>query len=135
MLNYKIMYEAPTPEEYNVLRINAGLSSKDIDASRTGLQNSVFVVTLLLDENLIGMGRIIGDGGCFYQIVDIAVHPAYQGNGLGKVIMMEITKFLDKHAPAQSYVSLIADSPADNLYKQFGFDYTAPSSVGMYKKY
>lgn len=30
----------------------------------------------------VGMGRVIGDGGCFFQIVDIAVDPADQGQGL-----------------------------------------------------
>ncbi|WP_373454357.1 hypothetical protein [Cereibacter changlensis] len=27
------------------------------------------------------MGRLIGDGGCFFQIVDIAVDPSHQGQG------------------------------------------------------
>jgi hypothetical protein len=58
------------------------------------------------------MGRIIGDGGCFYQM-----------------------DYLDKNAPATANASLIADFPADELYKQFGFEYTAPISVGMYKRY
>lgn len=42
---------------------------------------------------------------------------------------------LDKNAYKDSYVSLIADVPADRLYKKFGFDYTQPRSIGMYKKY
>lgn len=82
-----------------------------------------------------GMGRIIGDGGCFFQIVDIAVNPVYQGKGLGKLIMAKITSYLDEEAPKGAYVSLIADVPADRLYQKFGFDYTYPKSVGMYKKY
>ncbi|KQL50657.1 GNAT family acetyltransferase [Heyndrickxia shackletonii] len=135
MIDYKIFYEAPAPEEYNELRVKAGLSSKDLNASKTGLKNSILAVTLRFGEKLIGMGRIIGDGGNFYHIVDIAVDPAYQGQGLGKTIMTELTNYLDKNAPADSYVSLIADLPADQLYKKFGFDYTQPKSVGMYKRY
>ncbi|MDQ0242640.1 GNAT superfamily N-acetyltransferase [Bacillus fengqiuensis] len=99
------------------------------------LENSIFAVTLRVTSKLIGMGRIIGDGGCFYQIVDIAVEPAYQGRGLGKVIMSELTAYLNDFAPEAAYVSLLADVPADKLYRQFGFDYTQPKSVGMYKRY
>ncbi|MGV3466552.1 MAG: GNAT family N-acetyltransferase [Heyndrickxia sp.] len=135
MLDFQILYEAPTPEEYMKLRVKAGLSPKDPEASKIALQNSIFIVTLRMKDTLIGLGRIIGDAGCFYQIVDIAVDPEYQGNGLGKTIMSELTKYLDEHAPVHSYVSLIADLPADQLYKKFGFDYTQPKSVGMYKKY
>jgi ribosomal protein S18 acetylase RimI-like enzyme len=92
-------------------------------------------VTIRENEKLIGMGRIIGDGGCFYQIVDIAVDPTYQGIGLGKQIMMGLTKYLESNLPVGAYVSLIADTPADHLYKKFGFEYTAPKSVGMYRKF
>ena len=35
----------------------------------------------------VGMGRIMGDGGTAYQIVDVAIAPAFQGQGLGKAIM------------------------------------------------
>lgn len=135
--NIEILHSAPSPEEYNVLRIKAGLSPKNISGAKIALQNSTFVVTLrnTSDKQLIGMGRIIGDGGCFFQIVDIAVDPIYQGKGLGKLIMAEIINYLDENAPKDSYVSLIADIPADNLYKKYGFDYTYPKSVGMYKNY
>ena len=33
--------------------------------------------------------------------------------------------------PKGAYVSLIADTPADQLYAQFGFVPTAPRSLGM----
>lgn len=134
--NVEIRYNPPAAEEYLALRAAAGLSPKDLAGSKIALQNSIFAVTLRQpDKQLIGMGRIIGDGGCFFHIVDIAVHPDYQGKGLGKVMMSEIMNYLEGHAPKESYVSLIADVPADSLYAKYGFDYTGPKSVGMYKKY
>ncbi|MFN7125708.1 MAG: GNAT family N-acetyltransferase, partial [Allorhizobium sp.] len=36
--------------------------------------------------------------------------------------------------PKSAYVSLIADVPANRLYSQFGFDETAPRSVGMARR-
>lgn len=134
-MNIDIMYEIPNAQEYNNLRIAAGLSPKDEMASKIGLKNSIFIVTLRDSGKLIGMGRVIGDKGCFYHIVDIAVAPSYQGNGLGKLIMSEIDKYLENNAPKSSYVSLIADIPADRLYKKFGFEYSEPKSVGMAKRY
>lgn len=35
-----------------------------------------FAVQVLSGDEVIGMGRIIGDGGSFYQVADIAVLPA-----------------------------------------------------------
>ncbi|KAJ49650.1 ribosomal protein S18 acetylase RimI-like enzyme [Clostridium tetanomorphum] len=134
-MNIDISYEIPNAKEYNNLRIISGLSPRNEEASKIGLKNSMFMITLRDSDKLVGMGRIIGDGGCCYNIVDIAVDPSYQGNGFGNLIMSQITKYLDDHVPKGSYVSLIADVPADKLYKKFGFDYSAPRSVGMAKRY
>jgi len=79
----------------------------------------------------IGMGRVIGDGGSAFQVVDIAVLPEHQGQGLGKLIMGEIAAWLRSNVPESGYVSLLADVPADALYAQFGFVHTAPATVGM----
>ena len=77
------------------------------------------------------MGRVIGDGGCFYQVVDIAVHPDYQRQGIGFQVMARLMEQLRSNAPASAYVSLIADGEACRLYEKFGFEFTAPASVGM----
>lgn len=47
------------------------------------------------------------------------------------MIMAEIVKYLETNVPESGYVSLIADGKAQDLYAQFGFVHTAPSSVGM----
>jgi GNAT superfamily N-acetyltransferase len=77
------------------------------------------------------VGRVIGDGGCFFQVVVIAVEPAHQRRGLGKLIMGEIMAFLGVHVPPSGHVNLIADGQAKELYAQFGFTPTAPHSSGM----
>jgi ribosomal protein S18 acetylase RimI-like enzyme len=76
------------------------------------------------------MGRIVGDGGTSYQVVDVAVRPEHQGRGLGKRIMAVLMEYLSQ-VPEGAHVSMLADGPAKHLYAQFGFAETAPASVGM----
>ena len=121
----------PTVDEYRAMRVAAGLSAKSAEAAGRGLPNSLYAVCLRRDGRLVGMGRIIGDGGLNYEVVDIAVHPDYQGQGLGSRIMQALTDWLHANAPASSYVCLIADHGAPALYQKFGFEFTAPVSVGM----
>ena len=136
MENYVIRIDIPEVEEYLALRQICGLSARDKEASKTGLANSIYSVIIRnkTDEKLIGMGRIIGDGGTAYQIVDIAVHPKEQGKGLAKAIMELLMKYIHYEINPQAYVNLIADRPADKLYEQFGFVETTPESLGMYLK-
>lgn len=121
----------PTPEDYVALRALGGLSPFSMEAAAEGLGGALFSVLLVDRGEAVGMGRVIGDGGCFFQIVDIVVHPAYQGYGFGTAIMKALMDWLRATAPKGAYVSLIADRPADRLYARFGFEETAPVSIGM----
>ena len=129
--SYTTRLAIPSIATYQHLRVAAGLSAKTTAAAARGLPNSLFAVQVLHGDEVVGMGRIIGDGGCFFQVVDIAVLPAHQGKGLGKRIMCEIMQFIETEVPESAYVSLIADGQAQDLYAQFGFKHTAPVSVGM----
>lgn len=121
----------PDVDEFIELRRIAGLSVNTVEAARKGLAGTCYSVCVRDAEALVGMGRVIGDGGCFYQVVDIAVHPDYQRRGIGFQIMTHLMEQLRGEAPESAYVSLIADGGANNLYEKFGFKSTAPASIGM----
>ncbi len=127
----EIRHERPSVEQYLALRMEAGLSAMSAGGAEIGLPRSVFAVTLYEEGALVGMGRVVGDGGCFFQVTDIAVKPSCQGRGLGKIIMREIRSFLDT-VPDRSYISLIADGEAARLYAQYGFEPVMPDSQGMF---
>ena len=128
---YFLTAETPSQDDYLRLRIVSGLTPKTAEGAAAGLPNTVFAVVVREAERVVAMGRIIGDGGLFFQIVDIAVEPEHQGRGLGKAIVAALTDHLRVTAPAGAYVSLMADGQAHRLYSQFGFAPTAPKSIGM----
>ncbi|GJM12962.1 MAG: AttT protein [Pseudohongiella sp.] len=123
--------ELPDIEEYRNLRVTCGLSPRSRDAASKGLPNSLFSTTVRDKTKLIGMGRIVGDGGCNLEVVDIAVHPNYQRRGIGQAIMANIMSYIENNAPESAYVSLIADDHSPALYSKYGFELTTPRSVGM----
>jgi len=128
---YTLHAAIPELADYLRLRAEAGLTPRDEAAARAGLPNSMAGVIVRKDGEAVGMGRAIGDGGLFYQIVDIAVLPAHQGLGLGKAIMGALMETLRGAIPGTAYVSLIADGDARHLYARYGFEPVAPKSIGM----
>lgn len=131
---YSIESGVPPVDVYRRLRTDAGLSDKAPEAVAVALPHTWHGVLLHHLGEPVGMGRIIGDGGTAFQIVDICVRPDHQGRGLGRRIMATLTEELDRRAPATAYVSLIADGPARFLYEKFGFaETTEHGSVGMYR--
>lgn len=129
--DYEIIAGTPDSATYRRLRVVAGLSPKTEEQAERGLPNTWFGVTVWHEGRAIGMGRVIGDGGTAFQIVDIAVEPAHQGKGLGKAIMGALMDHLHAEAPAGAYVSLVADGDARHLYAKFGFEPVMPKSIGM----
>lgn len=128
---YTCSYSVPSVGDYLRLRAEAGLTPRDEAAAIVGLPNSFVAVVIEHEGEAIGMGRIIGDGALFFQVVDIAVLPAHQGRGLGKAIMQALMERLAERVPGRAYVSLIADGGASHLYAAYGFEPVAPKSQGM----
>ncbi|MFL9649253.1 MULTISPECIES: GNAT family N-acetyltransferase [unclassified Exiguobacterium] len=127
----EVRNETPTPEEHQRLRVIAGMPKRSDSGTVKGLANTLYGVCLYKDEHMVGMGRVVGDGGMVFHLVDIVVDPECQGLGLGKLIVAQLMDWILQEADETAIISLIADIPADGLYRQFGFDYSRPESVGM----
>jgi len=130
---YILRQEVPRVEDYIAIRLAAGLSRKSDEAAERGLRNSLFAAVVYDDDIPIGIGRVIGDGGCFYEITDIAVLPAHQKKGVGDMIMRSIMDYLHAYAPKTAYVSLMADHGTPHFYARYGFKFAEmPRASGMY---
>ncbi|QIL21152.1 GNAT family N-acetyltransferase [Thermomonas sp. HDW16] len=127
----RLVERFPGVADYVRMRALTGLSPKSEEAARRSLGNTTFGVSLLRGEEVVGMGRIIGDGACFHFVVDIAVDPALQGQGLGKRIMGALDAWLRVNALPTAHVSLFADGDAKHLYEKYGFA-QSEKSVGMF---
>lgn len=126
----QILDRAPTPEDHARLRDAAGMSTLPAASTPRGLVGSWFAVTARAPTGeVVGMGRLIGDGALFLQVVDVAVDPAHQGRGIGSAILRRLLDHVDRHAP-DAYVSLVAEPPGQALYRRCGFVDVAPS-LGM----
>ena len=121
----------PDVDDYRRLRAAAGMHAKTREAAERALPNTLYGVQLQHGGEVVGMGRVIGDNGCFFTIVDIAVAPAWQGRGLGKRIMVALDAWLQRNVPPSAYVTLVADGDAKHLYAKFGFVESAPVAVNM----
>lgn len=77
------------------------------------------------------MGRVIGDGGWYFHVVDMAVLPDHQRRGLGDRVLTHLLDTIRRDAPPGAQVSLLADPPGRRLYERHGFVDCAPQMTGM----
>ncbi|WP_085833182.1 GNAT family N-acetyltransferase [Clostridium merdae] len=94
----------------------AGLSPHPAEKFQIAFKNSFAVVFLRDGQRLIGCGRALSDAAFQSALYDIALLPEYQGNGLGKLLLEEISKQLP-----ESNVILYASPGKEAFYERFGF--------------
>jgi ribosomal protein S18 acetylase RimI-like enzyme len=129
---YVIRDGVPDVDAYLQLRRRAGLSPKTpAQAAGAGTGSWYGCHVLGPDGDTVAMGRIIGDGGWYFHIADMATVPEHQRRGLGAAILDGLLARIRHHAPDGAYVTLLADEPGRALYRRFGFVESAPNSIGM----
>ncbi len=131
MQGLEVMHQAPTAEEFVALRQAAGMKERKVASAEKGLPHSLFWVTLRYDDQLIGMGRVVGDGGTVAQITDIAVHPSQQRKGYGRFIFDQIQQFILTEIPDDAFVCLFAEKEIVPFYKAKGFELFQDKWPGM----
>ncbi len=109
-------------EEYCKLRESVGWINFSRTQTEKSLQNSLYTVAAEEDNQVVGMGRLIGDG-VYYMIVDIVVQPAYQQMGIGSKILNMIIEYVDSATPGggRSSIQLIAEKGKETFYESRGF--------------
>ncbi|KAJ5537538.1 Acyl-CoA N-acyltransferase [Penicillium frequentans] len=137
-LGYTIHHGYPSVPQYLHLRLSSGLSPKTSSqaaAVSTGSWYGCYVTFdgVNGDPQPIGMGRVIGDGGWYFHIADMAIHPEHQKKGLGDVILKTLLREIRNRAPTDGkpYISLLADKAGRRLYLKNGFVESAPEEMGM----
>jgi GNAT superfamily N-acetyltransferase len=131
-MTYLLQEQVPTVVDYIHIRLAAGLSRKSPEAAAIGLKNGLFSVVVYANQTPVDIGRVIGDGGCFFEVVDIAVLPEHQKKGLGHMIMQRLMKYIHDHALPTAYVSLMADHGTPEFYRKYGFEASLPpKKAGM----
>jgi ribosomal protein S18 acetylase RimI-like enzyme len=123
----------PRVEDYLRLRAESGLTPKTRAQGEAALPGSWAACHVVHEAGAetVGMGRVIGDGGWYFHVVDIAVLPGHRRRGLADAILTRLLDDVRARAPEDAFVTLLADPPGRNLYRRHGFAETAPGSVGM----
>lgn len=119
---YSLVTRMPTPGEHRSLAEAVGWSHAfEWETMPASLDGSVFGVVAIDDGQVVGMGRLVGDGIKYFYVQDLAVRPSHQGRGVGTVLLRRLLDHVARTAPATAFVGLFATPGAVSLYQRAGF--------------
>lgn len=123
----------PTPTGYLALCAATGLSAPHESVVAIGLRNSLYGVSAYHHQDgLVGMARVVGDGAIFFEIVDAAVHPDFQRQGVGGQLMHDVLDWITKHAHRTAFVTLCANAGSESFYRSLGFQRRKADEPAMF---
>jgi ribosomal protein S18 acetylase RimI-like enzyme len=95
----------------------APLGNKSADHLKRVFANSLFKCFVLEGGRLVGAGRAVADGLDTSYLCDIAVHPEFQGRGLGVAIVEKLKALSAGHRK----IILYANPGKEGFYRKLGF--------------
>lgn len=110
-------------EHYNRLRASVGWVQITQKRATVALANAFYLCIAMDGDTPVGMMRVVSDGGYSFFIVDVIVHPDYQGLGIGTQVVTRGLEYIQKDVLEGEtiMISLMAAFQRESFYKRFGF--------------
>lgn len=123
-VNVKIIYRENvlTANDFIFLQESVGWGGQ-INQMEKALQNTIFSVSAYDGDDIVGMGRLVGDGAFIWYIMNLVIQPQYQRNGIGTEIMKRLLSYISKESLPETNVTigLFSAKGKEPYYEKFGF--------------
>lgn len=123
-------FTAPKVEDFLSLREKIGWQNVSAKDAKASLDNSLFHVAVYFEEQLVGMGRIVGDGVMYFYIQDVVVTPKAHGLGIGTLLMKQIEDYIAKNAKQGATIGLLSAKGKEGFYRRFGYTNRPNETLG-----
>lgn len=128
-----VKYAFPNIDEFIKLFNSVGWE-RDVKRVKCNKKHTYFAVSLYIDNKIVGMGRVVGDGS-YFTIFDIVVLKELQGLGIGSIIMREIVGWYKSIADDDTFLYVNASKNKEGFYEKFGFRSRPNDDVGADMKW
>ncbi len=123
-----------TVDEFLEMVESVGWNTYPKQQVEKALQNTMYMVKATVDDELAGIGRVIGDGSIVCVLTDICVKPKFQGNGVGFKIISELKSLIESNVSdgEKMQIELTPTAGKEPFYERVGFKYKPDKITGMY---
>jgi GNAT superfamily N-acetyltransferase len=121
---------ALTVEMFNMLKCSIGRSELPKQQVQMAIDKGFCTIIAEHDGDVVGMGRLVGDGAMYFYIQDMAIKPEYQREGIGRAIVIKLMNYIREHCSLESQVTvgLMAAKGKEGFYAKLGF-ITRPNEI------
>ena len=111
-------------EDFVRLRIETGFAGIPVEHARKALRNGLVNVSALYRGELVGMGRLVGDGAMYWYLQEIIVLPRFQQKGIWTMIVGHLVDYAKVHSVTGKFTTIggVSAKGKEAFYEKMGFD-------------
>ena len=111
-------------EDFVRLRIETGFAGIPVEHARKALRNGLVNVSALYRGELVGMGRLVGDGAMYWYLQEIIVLPRFQQKGIGTMIVGHLVDYAKVHSVTGKFTTIggVSAKGKEAFYEKMGFE-------------
>jgi GNAT superfamily N-acetyltransferase len=116
----ELVERLPTTSEFVALLRAVGWPSPAVEDCERALAGTLAAVCAVDEGVVVGMGRLVGDGGLYCLAVDVVVDPGRQGRGIGRAIVERLeAAAVERRLGAR--LDLVAAPEVASFYRRLGY--------------
>ena len=129
-----IIEEKISVDEFFEIIESVGFKTYSREQVEKALQNTMYMVKAIVDNKVVGIGRVVGDYSIVCCLTDICVRPEYQGRGIGLKIVKKLKNMIEDGVKEgeKMQIELTPTAGNEEFYKKAGFKYKPEKITGMY---
>lgn len=133
MDDIKIEYTI-TEDEFLEMVSSVGWRYYSKEQVRKALKNTMYMVKAKVNNEIVGMGRVVGDNAIVCTLTDICVKPKFQGKGVGTKIVEELKRLIvvGVNDGEKMQIEFTPTAGNEKFYEKVGFKYKPEKITGMY---
>ena len=111
-------------EDFIRLRIQTGFAEIPVDHARKALQNGLINVSAIYNGELVGMGRLVGDGAMYWYLQEIIILPQFQRKGIGTMIVNHLVDYVRANSITGKFTTIggVSAKGKEPFYEKMGFE-------------
>ncbi|MVX64820.1 GNAT family N-acetyltransferase [Clostridium chromiireducens] len=123
MGNIVLLEDRLTVEQFCDLQEAVGFGRPNHEQIEKAIKNSIYSISVNVDGEVVGMGRLVGDGARIFYIQDVFIKPKYQRKGIGRLIVEKLLEYIKSNSLINSniMVGLMAAKGKEEFYQKLGF--------------
>ncbi len=112
------------PEDFIKLRIETGFAEIPVEHARKALQNGLINVSAIYNGELVGMGRLVGDGAMYWYLQEIIILPPFQRKGIGTMIVDHLVDYAKANSITGKFTTIggVSAKGKEPFYEKMGFE-------------